>query len=47
MDALLGWFIYLTWQFDFKFGERVHDTINMLNQALFSKWVLGTFFPSN
>ena len=45
VEALLGWFIYLTWQYDIKFGERVHDILDMLNQALFSAWVLGTFFP--
>ena len=47
VEALLGWFIYLTWQYDFKFGERVHDILDMLNQAFFSAWVLGTFFPSD
>jgi len=52
VEALLGWFIYLNHRRTrggdhVEFGERVHDTINMLNQALFSKWVLGTFFPSN
>ena len=47
VEALLGWFIYLTSQYDFKFGERVHGIIDMLNQALFSAWVLGTFFPSS
>ena len=45
VEALLGWFIYLTWQYDIKFGERVHDILDMLNQAFFSAWVLGTFFP--
>ena len=45
VEALLGWFIYLTSQYDFKFGERVHGIIDMLNQASFSAWVLGTFFP--
>ena len=43
VEALLGWFIYLTSQYDFKFGERVHGIIDMLNQASFSAWVLGTF----
>ena len=47
VEALLGWFIYLTSQYDFKFGARVHDIIDMLNQAFFSAWVLGTFFPSD
>ena len=47
VEALLGWFIYLTWQYDMKFGEPVHDMLDMLNQALFSAWVLGTFFPSD
>ena len=45
VEALLGWFIYLTWQCDVEFEERVHDTLDMLNQVLFNAWVLGTFFP--
>ena len=45
VEALLGWFIYLTWQYDVEFEERVHDTLDMLNQVLFNAWVLGTFFP--
>ena len=45
VEALLGWFIYLTWQYDIKFGERVHDILDMLNQVIFNAWVLGTFFP--
>ena len=49
VEALLGWFIYMTHSRtrgggEVEFGERVHDTMNMLNQALFSAWVLGTFF---
>ena len=45
VEALLGWFIYLTWQYDVESEERVHDTLDMLNQVLFNAWVLGTFFP--
>ena len=47
VEALLGWFIYMSSRPGFEFEERVHDIIDMLNQALFSAWVLGTFFPSD
>ena len=47
VEALLGWFIYMSSRPGFEFEERVHDTIDMLNQAFFSAWVLGTFFPSD
>ena len=44
VEALLGYFIYHSSHQRFEFEKCVRETIDMLNQALFSAWVLGTFF---
>ena len=47
VEALLGWFIYWTLRYGAEFPERAHNILDMLNQALFNAWVLGTLFLSS
>ena len=42
VEALLGWFIYWALRYGAEFPDRAHNILDMLNQALFNAWVLGT-----